>query len=159
MSEKRARRAKIHVHAVQHMDGAHDTMEQHAAGMLLETPDGFRVTYTHKDGGISTRTTVQTIGKDRVLVTRSGGVRSAMHFEAGTVHKTAYETPYGVIALAICTESVENRLTPAGGTLRFSYALEFPSQPAIHHHMTLTVRPSEKEETTGENDVETGQRD
>lgn len=160
MNEPRARRVRVHVRSVQFMDGECNETKLCASGMLLETADGVRVTYSHKDGGVPMRTTVQTVGNGLVTVTHSGGVRSHMRFETGRTHQTAYETPYGVLTLEIYTQSVENRLDAAGGTLRFSYALQFPAQPAVHHHMTLTVRPSREEKTTGEaNDVETGQRD
>lgn len=159
MSEPRARRVRVQLRSVQVMDGSRDETKLCASGMLLETADGVRVTYSHKDGGTPMRTTVQTAGKTCVTVTHSGGVRSRMRFEAGKTHQTAYETPYGALTLEIHTHSVENRLDAAGGTLRFSYALLFPAQPAIHNHMTLTVLPSQEEETTGEaNDVKTDQR-
>ena len=160
MSEPRARRVRVQVRSVQVMDGARDETKLCASGMLLETADGVRVTYSHKDGGTPMRTTVQTAGKNLVTVTHSGGVRSRMRFEAGKTHQTAYETPYGALTLEIHTHSVENRLDAAGGTLRFSYALLFAAQPAVHNHMTLTVLPPQEEEITGEaNDVETDQRD
>lgn len=145
-----AKRVRVQVRSVQDLDGEAQVTEIFADGMLLQTPAGVRVTYAHEENGAYLRTTVETIGSGEVRVRHSGDVRSELVFETGAAHETPYETPYGVLPLRICTESVENRWDDGGGELRFAYALTFPGQAPVRTRVHLRIETLEKEE---ENDV------
>ncbi len=60
-----------------------------------------------------------------VTIERKGFLRSVMIFEAGKRHRAMYKTPFAAFDMTVFSRSVENALTPEGGTLRLVYCVEF----------------------------------
>lgn len=60
-----------------------------------------------------------------VTLERKGFLRSVMIFEAGKRHRAVYKTPFASFEMTVFSRSVENALTPEGGTLRLVYCVEF----------------------------------
>ena len=99
------------------------TMELTDGGMVLQYEE------TALTGMEGTTTTFE-IGKDRVVLTRSGTVNSMMIFEEGRQHTSLYETPIGDLSVDIQTSVLRHNLTERGGIMDIKYSI------AVDHTVT-----------------------
>ena len=67
-----------------------------------------------------TETTFE-IYRDKVVLRRTGAVRSEMVFLPGQLHQSLYNTPEGALLISVRTTEVEDEMTLEGGTLHVGY--------------------------------------
>lgn len=82
-----------------------------------------------------------------VTMLRYGAVSTALVFEKGRRHRSAYET--GVMPFEICTYAtrVQNGLTPRGGRLELDYLIEIRGATAEHTQLTVDIKALQKDGT------------
>ena len=89
------------------------------------------------DGSV---TTLKVEDDKRVSMLRHGKAPSQMIIEAGQRHTSHYNTGEGSLMLGISAHSIQNKLTPQGGELNFSYALDVNAVDISTNHIKITVR-------------------
>ena len=116
------------VRGEQYFDGVPPGESELTTGGVLEaTEEGFRLSYEETElTGLEGTTTTFDIAPERVILTRTGGVNSQMHFSVGKLHTSLYETPFGALTVDVRTESLRSTLTERGGelTIRYEIAIE-----------------------------------
>ena len=68
-------------------------------------------------------TSVLKVEPGKVTMMRSGSA-TRLILEQGKRHLCLYDTGYGTFLLSICTDTIENAITPDGGSLNIEYSLE-----------------------------------
>jgi len=77
---------------------------------------------------------------DRVILSRGSGAQCDMIFCLGKKHHFLYETGYGSILMGLDTHSIEQNLTPDGGTLEIHYTLDFNNMFLSRNSFRIQVR-------------------
>lgn len=138
----------IVIRSVQHFDGLEpERVEQKAEGCLEKTPSGWTLTYLEGEetGMGGTRTTLE-LAENRVTLTRAGEVSSQMIFEAGGIHTSDYQTPYGVLPLEVHTHSLGAEMSQKGGRVALCYHIRLGPQQSGRTELSLEVTSGGKRE-------------
>ena len=104
-------------------DMGRDHTDLTADGVLADTPEGWTLSYEEQE----TRT-VFTIGTQRVVLRRSGTLKSEMVFEVGKTHTTVYKLSFGTLPMAVSTDSIRQKLSERGGILEIRYRITVGEQ-------------------------------
>ena len=104
-------------------DMGRDHTELAVDGVFADAPEGWTLSYDEQE----TRT-VFTIGTQRVVLRRSGALKSEMVLEVGKTHTTVYELPFGSLPMAVSTDSIRQKLSERGGILEIRYRITVGEQ-------------------------------
>lgn len=120
------------VRGEQDYDGADpDGTELMTEGTMEVRPDVLVLSYQESAlTGMEGTTTTFEVGKNRVILTRSGTTNSQMVFEEGQQHTSLYETPFGELSIDIQTSRLRHNLTERGGVMEIKYSI------AVEHTVT-----------------------
>ena len=116
-------------------DMGRDHTELTADGVLADTPEGWTLSYEEQE----TRTEFE-IGTQRVVLRRSGELRSEMVFEVGKTHTTVYEMPFGTLPMEVSTDSIRQKLSERGGLLEIRYRITVGKQVRSKNSVKVQVR-------------------
>ena len=125
-------------------DGEELTAELTTSGSFELTEKGCTVIYKETDEEMTdciTRLDVE--GAQRVAMTRTGKFNTEMVIEKGSRHTCFYSTPFGELIMGIYGISVESNMSENGGTLSFTYTIDFNNTPASENQLHITVAEKE----------------
>ena len=91
-------------------------------------------------GEEKTRTTLQIVSPERVVILRTGATRSRLVVEKGKTVSCRYGTPYGELTLEIVGEEVTAECTETGGKLHLAYRIDTAGKPLSHTDVKITFR-------------------
>ncbi len=134
----------ITVKTVQDDGEKSDTMELTAEGTFAEKDGAYLIKY--QDAFLAgpeqpVLTAIRVSADNAVTVTRSGPYQNRFTLEAGKRCACLYTTPYGSMHMGFYGETVENRLTENGGTLKLVYTIDVNNKQLSRNEMLLTVKP------------------
>lgn len=128
------------VRGEQEYDGGEtDKIELTADGTLEDTADGWVLFYEQTEHSERTHTTIL-VGAQRVVLRRSGTLKSEMVFEEGKTHASVYVLPYGALTLAISTDTVHKKLSERGGLLEIRYRVAMDGRVQSKNSFKIQVR-------------------
>ena len=116
-------------------NGERDHTELTVDGTLADAPEGWTLSY----GEQGTHTEFE-IGAQRVVLRRSGELRSEMVFEVGKAHTTVYELPFGSLPMAVSTDSIRQKLSERGGILEIRYRITVGEQVRSKNSFKVQVK-------------------
>ena len=128
-------------------DGEELTAELTTSGSFELTEKGCIVIYKETDEEMTdcvTRLDVE--GSQTVTMTRTGKYNTEMIIEKERRHTCFYSTPFGELIMGIYANSVVNNIGENGGTLSFSYTIDFNNSPASENELCITVAEKIQEE-------------
>lgn len=128
-------------------DGEELTAELTTSGSFELTEKGCIVIYKETDEEMTdcvTRLDVE--GSQTVTMTRTGKYNTEMIIEKDRRHTCFYSTPFGELIMGIYANSVINNIGENGGTLSFSYTIDFNNTPASENELIITVVEKIQEE-------------
>ncbi len=126
-------------------DGEEYEAELTTSGGFEITENGCRVVYTETDEELENCvTTLEVDGARKISMTRAGKYNTEMVIEKDRRHSCFYQTPYGELMMGIFAKSISNEMTENGGTLNFSYTIDFNNTPASENELTVSVLPKEE---------------
>lgn len=128
-------------------DGEELTAELTTSGSFELTEKGCIVIYKETDEEMTdcvTRLDVE--GSQTVTMTRTGKYNTEMIIEKDRRHTCFYSTPFGELIMGIYANSVINNIGENGGTLSFSYTIDFNNSPASENELCITVAEKIQEE-------------
>ena len=79
-------------------------------------------------------------------MTRTGKYNTEMVIEKERRHLCCYTTPYGELMMGIYANLISNEIGENGGTLKFSYTIDFNNTPASENELEITVAEKIREE-------------
>lgn len=107
-------------------DNPEEVLELTTEGRLLFEDGVLSLSYeeTELTGLKGTRTSFS-VYPDKIILERTGAVKSRMEFVEGESHKSLYDVAQmGALLISVRTEKIENRLDENGGNLKVSYLIE-----------------------------------
>ena len=116
-------------------DMGRDHTELTVDGVLTDAPEGWTISYDEQ----GTRTEFE-IGTQRVVLRRSGALKSEMVFEAGKTHTTVYEMPFGALPMEVSTDSIRQKLSERGGILEIRYRITVGEQVRSKNSCKVQVK-------------------
>lgn len=136
--------AIIHITDRHLQDGEDFECELTTSGSFELTENGCRVSYTETDEELTNCVTdLEVEGSQKISMTRSGKYNTEMVIEKDRRHTCYYATPYGELIMGIFGKNVSNEIGENGGTLKFSYTIDFNNAPASENELTVAVTPKE----------------
>ena len=116
-------------------DMGRDHTDLTADGTLADTPEGWTLSYDERE----TRTEFE-IDTRRVVLRRSGELRSEMVFEVGETHTTVYEMPFGTLPMEVTTDGIRQKLSARGGLLEIRYRVTVDGQVRSKNSVKVQVK-------------------
>ena len=92
--------------------------------------------------GLEGVTTTFRIEQGRIVLDRTGKLRSQMVFQEGVRHDSLYQLDFGALMLTVCAERVWAQITPAGGVVDLIYSIQVEQEAAgqIDYHLDITAK-------------------
>lgn len=121
-----------------------DTMSVTCPAMYRFTPDRRIIRYDeYTDEGACMHTRVVSTAEG-VDIIREGGRSLNLRLRPGQYFSQEYNVGYGIVTLEYVSRSIEDNLTPEGGTLKVSYKMDIGGVGSFN---TVTVRVKKTEKT------------
>jgi len=92
--------------------------------------------------GLEGVTTTFRVEPGRVLLTRTGALKSQMIFQQGVPHDSLYQMPFGALMLTVKATSVFYDIVPDGGVIDLSYEINIENTEAgvIDYHLDIRAK-------------------
>ena len=92
--------------------------------------------------GLEGVTTTFRVEPSKVLLTRTGKLRSQMVFEEGVPHETLYQMAFGALMMTVKATFVFFDIVEDGGTIDLSYNLDIENTEAgvIDYHLDIRAK-------------------
>ena len=126
-------------------DGEEYTCELTTGGSLDFRPDGFTVIYNETDEELKGCTTKLKYSGGTIVMTRTGKYNTELIIEKDRRHTCFYSTPFGELMMGVYTNNLFTDMNENGGTLRFSYTIDFNNDLASENDLTVTVAVKNQE--------------
>lgn len=128
-------------------DGEEYSCELTTSGSFCLTENGCTVIYSETDEELTDcKTTLNVEGAQKISMLRSGKYNTEMIIEKDRRHTCYYMTPYGELIMGVYAKSIANEIGENGGTLKFSYTIDFNNTPASENELFITVAEKIQEE-------------
>ena len=104
---------------------------------------GWDITYEESElTGLEGVTTTFRVEPGRVILDRSGKLRSQMVFEEGVPHESLYQMPFGALMLRVKATSVFFDIVSDGGVIDLVYDIEIENNQAgiIDYHLDIRAK-------------------
>lgn len=126
-------------------DGEEYVCELTTSGEFEVTESGCKVIYSETDEELANcLTSLDVEGSAKISMTRTGKYNTEMIIEKDRRHTCFYATPYGELMMGIYAKSISNDISENGGTLKFSYTIDFNNAPASENELTVAVKAQEE---------------
>ena len=114
-------------------------------GSLDFRPDGFTVTYVETDEELKGCTTVLNYRDGAIVMTRTGKYNTELIIEKDRRHTCFYQTPLGELMMGVYTKNIFTDMNENGGSLRFSYTIDFNNDLASENDLDISVAVKNQE--------------
>ena len=120
-----------------------DMIELVTEGTMEFRNDGWDICYEESALiGLEGVTTTFRIEKDRIILDRTGKLRSQMVFREGVRHDSLYQMEFGALMLSVCAERVWAQISPEGGIIDLVYNIQVEQDTAgqIDYHLDIKAK-------------------
>ena len=126
-----------------YMDQEPDVIELVTEGIMVKVGDGWQLQYEETElTGLAGVTTTFLVQSDKIVLTRTGKLRSEMVFQEGIRHDSLYQTEFGAMMLSVCANRIAYDLDEQGGTVDMSYNIELEQSMAgtVDYHLDVRAK-------------------
>ena len=120
-----------------------EVIELVTEGTMEFTNGGWDISYEETAlTGLEGVTTTFRVEPGKVVLTRTGKLRSEMVFEEGVPHDTLYQMAFGTLMMTVKATFVFFDIVEDGGTIDLSYNLDIENTEAgvIDYHLDIRVK-------------------
>ena len=118
-----------------------DMIEVVSPGSFEKIEDGFKATYEETEiSGMEGTTTILTIKENQVILEREGTTSTKMIFKEDEDSIVLYNTPYGMLEMAISTNNLDVKIDEDGGKLDIEYEMSVYGQPPFNTKLSLSIK-------------------
>lgn len=120
-----------------------DTIELVTDGTLEYRDGGWDLCYEESAlTGLDGVTTTFRVEPGRIVLERTGKLRSQMIFQEGVCHDSLYQMEFGALLLTVCAERIWAQISPAGGVIDLIYSIQVEHDAAgkIDYHLDITAK-------------------
>ena len=120
-----------------------DVIELVTDGTMEFRDGGWDISYEESElTGLAGVTTTFRVEPDKVILDRTGALRSRMIFEKGVRHDSLYQMPFGTLLLTVCANSIFFDITPEGGMIDLVYTIDIEHAEAgvVDYHLDIRAK-------------------
>ena len=120
-----------------------DVIELTTDGTLEFRDGGWDVSYEETAlTGMEGVTTVFRVEPDKVILTRTGKLRSQMIFQKGVIHESLYQMDFGTLMIAVCAQFLYFDITPEGGMIDLVYNIDIENNACgtVDYHLDIRAK-------------------
>jgi uncharacterized beta-barrel protein YwiB (DUF1934 family) len=120
-----------------------EVIELVTEGTLEFCEGGWDICYEESDlTGLAGVTTTFRVEQGKVILRRSGKLRSEMVFREGINHDSLYQMEFGALMLTVCAKQIEAEITQQGGTVDLVYSIEIEHGEAglVEYHLDIRAK-------------------
>ena len=122
-----------------------DVMELVTEGVMEFRDDGWDISYQESDlTGLQGVTTTFRVEPDKVVLTRTGSLRSTMEFQVGKSHDSLYQLDFGALMITVTTRHLFFDILPDGGCIDLVYDIEIEKSEGGQVEYHLDIRAIDK---------------
>lgn len=120
-----------------------DEIELVTEGTMEFRDGGWDISYEESElTGLAGVTTTFRVEPDKVILSRTGNLRSEMVFQTGVPHDSLYQMAFGTLMITVCAKSVFFDIVPDGGVVDLVYSIEIEKNAAgmVDYHLEIRVK-------------------
>ena len=120
-----------------------DIIELTTEGTIEFRDGGWDISYEETAlTGLEGVTTVFRVEPDKVILTRTGKLRSQMIFQKGLVHESLYQMDFGTMMIAVCAQFLYYDITPEGGMIELVYNIDIENSACgtVDYHLDIRAK-------------------
>ena len=110
----------------------------------LECRDGgWDICYEESDlTGLAGVTTTFRLEPGKVILTRTGNLRSEMVFQEGVSHDSLYQMEFGALMLTVCAKQIQANIDQRGGVVDLVYSIQIEGMEAgmVEYHLAIRAK-------------------
>ena len=112
-------------------------------GTLELADGGWNICYEESDlTGLAGVTTTFRVETGRVILRRTGKLRSEMVFVEGISHDSLYQMDFGALLITVCAKQIQASIGDRGGVVDLVYSIEIEHGEAglVEYHLELRAK-------------------
>ena len=120
-----------------------DEIELVTEGTMEFRDGGWDISYEESElTGLAGVTTTFRVEPDKVILSRTGNLRSEMVFQTGVPHDSLYQMAFGTLMITVCAKSVFFDIVPDGGVMDLVYSIEIEKNAAgmVDYHLEIRAK-------------------
>ncbi len=120
-----------------------DVIELVTEGTMEFRDGGWDISYEESElTGLAGVTTTFRVEPDKVILSRTGNLRSEMVFQQGVPHDSLYQMAFGTLMITVCAKSVFFDIVPDGGVVDLVYSIEIEKNAAgmVDYHLEIRAK-------------------
>ena len=120
-----------------------DVIELVTEGTMEFYDGGWNISYEESDlTGLAGVTTTFRVEPGRVILDRTGNLRSRMVFEKDVPHDSLYQMPFGALMITVCAKYLFFDILPDGGVVDLLYTIEIENNAAgtVDYHLDIRAK-------------------
>lgn len=120
--------------------GDEEKIEVVSPGAFIKLEDGYKIVYEETElSGMEGTTTTIIVKDEEVVLEREGTTTTKMVFNEDEPSVSLYNTPYGMLELAISTDELSIDMEDEGGVLEIKYGMAVAGQSPLNTSLSLKV--------------------
>ena len=120
-----------------------DVIELITEGTMEFREGGWDISYEESElTGLAGVTTTFRVEPGKVILERTGNLRSRMVFEKDVPHDSLYQMSFGTLMLTVCAKFLFVDILPEGGVLDLLYSIEIENNAAgmVDYHLDIRAK-------------------
>lgn len=120
-----------------------EVIELMTEGTMEFCSGGWDISYEESElTGLAGVTTTFRVEPDKVVLTRTGALKSQMVFQQGVAHESLYQMPFGALMLTVKATSLFYDIVSDGGVIDLSYNISIENTEAgvIDYHLDIRAK-------------------
>ena len=120
-----------------------EVIELVTEGTMEFRANGWDISYEETElTGLAGVTTTFRVERGRVILERTGNLRSTMVFEKGVPHESLYQMPFGTMMLTVCAQYLFFDITPEGGMIDLVYHIDIENSACgtVDYHLDIRAK-------------------
>ena len=120
-----------------------DVIELVTEGTMEFCDGGWNIAYEESDlTGMAGVTTTFRVEPGRVILERTGNLRSRMVFEKDVPHDSLYQMAFGAMMITVCAKYLFFDIVPEGGVIDLLYSIDIEHAQAgtVDYHLDIRAK-------------------
>ncbi len=120
-----------------------EVIELVTEGTMEFRSGGWDISYEESElTGLQGVTTTFRVEPGKVVLTRTGALKSEMVFQKDVPHESLYQMPFGALLLTVKATSLFFDIVPDGGVIDLSYTIDIENTEAgvIDYHLDIRAK-------------------
>ena len=120
-----------------------DVIELTTDGSMEFKDGGWDISYEESAlTGMEGVTTTFRVEPGKVILSRTGALRSRMVFQQGVPHDSLYQMAFGTLMITVCAKSVFFDILPDGGVIDLVYSIDIENTAAgmVDYHLDIRAK-------------------